>query len=80
MKCEVKAEVKHGCCSPEAEMTLTGGSRALPMLDHTSTSNIPHSSLITLGNEERKAIEARILQVEQKKAMAIANARRMTYL
>ncbi|MDH5448680.1 MAG: hypothetical protein OEY24_06195 [Candidatus Bathyarchaeota archaeon] len=79
MQSETEAKTKHGCCSPESEMKPTRLSRALSTLNqNSSTFNTPHSPLLTLGNKERKAIEAYKLQVEMRRSMAIEYARRYT--
>lgn len=55
-------------------------SRALKITTYSSTTNPAHSSLFPLNSGEAKAVRAHTLQVEQRRSMAIENARRATYL
>jgi hypothetical protein len=78
MKLESDTEIKYGCCYPESKIKHSCMSRALTINPSSSTSNTTLSRLLLLGNEERKAVDAYKLQVEQRRSMAIEYARRNT--
>jgi hypothetical protein len=79
MKLESEKKIKHGCCYPESKTEPVGCTRAIDMLEQSSsTSSISHSPVFVLGNEERRAVEAHKLQVEMWRSMAIELARRNT--
>jgi len=79
MKSTAEIKTNHECCSTGYEKSPRT-SRALKITTYSSTANPAHSSLFTLNRGEGKAVKARILQVEQRRSMAIENARRATYL
>ncbi|MCW4052225.1 MAG: hypothetical protein NWE78_03310 [Candidatus Bathyarchaeota archaeon] len=80
MKWKKTSQVKNGYCCPESGEKTARFSRALrinPDLSITSISEVPR---LALSDYERKAAEAYKLQVEQRRSLAIANARRVTHL
>jgi len=79
MKLKSDTEIKHGCYCPESEVKPSRISRALTINSSSSTSNTTLSHSLALGNEERRAVEAYQLQVEQRRSMAIEYAHRTPF-
>ena len=81
MTWEKDSQTKKGCCYPENRTKPIKLTKALGILtQQPSTSATPPDTLFTLGDEQRRAVEAYRLQVEQRRLMAIERARRATYL
>jgi len=76
MKLKNDTEIKHEYYCPESEIKPSCISRALTINSSSLTSNTPLSHSLSLSNEEKKAVEAYKLQVEQKRSIAIEYARR----
>lgn len=80
MKWGKNSQVKKGYCCPEGEAKPARFSRTLRMDEDPSVTSNPQVSLPSLSGADRKAAEAFKLQVEQRRSIAIANARRVTHL
>lgn len=80
MKWGKNTQVKKGYCCPEREAKSARFSKALRMDEDLSITSTPQVSLLSLSSAERKAAEAYKLEVEQRRSIAIANARRVTHL
>ncbi len=80
MKWGKNSQVKKGYCCPESEAKAARFSRALRMDEDTSVTSTSQVSLPSLSGADRKAAEAFKLQVERRRSIAIANARRVTHL
>jgi hypothetical protein len=79
MKWESEKKIKHGYCHPESKTGPVDCTRAIGMLEQSSsTPSTPHSSTFIVGNEERRAVEAHKLQVEMWRSMAMERVRRNT--
>lgn len=79
MKSTAERKTNTECCSTGyAKSPHT--SRTLKITTYSSNANPAHSSLFTLNSVEAKAVKAHTLQVEQRRSIAIENARRTTYL
>ena len=81
MKWQSEESIEQGCYCPEPKTETTSYTTVARLPDrNSSTSNIPQSSLYSLANNERKALEAYKLGVEEKRTAAIETARRRTFL
>lgn len=80
MKWGKSSQTKNGYCCPESEAKTARFSRTLRINEDLSITSTPHVPLLSSSNDERKAAEAYKLQVEQRRSLAIANARRVTHL
>jgi len=80
MECqEDDSKIKLGCY-PKNKVKPSHAIRALAINSSSLTSNsvTPHSSILILTREERKAVKAYNLQIEQGRFMGIELARRNT--
>ena len=80
MKWGKDSQVKKGYCCPERATKPIRFSKALRMDENSLITSAPQVSLPSLSGADRKAAEAYKLQVEQRRSIAIANARRVTHL
>jgi len=78
MKSGIDPKIKHGCCYPESEINSSQLTKTLAINPSSSISHVPHSPLPAFDNEERKAVEAYNLKLEQWRSMAIDLARQHT--